>query len=129
MILPSLIGHNASIDLCLLYHNFIDQLPNSFLEFAHKIHHLFPKILDSKLAANFFREKYNLQKKMQNNLEHLFKECYINDKGLKPFNNVYLNFDFLNIFRTQGLHDAGYDSVITGTCCICMANMMNGKIK
>ena len=64
---------------------------------------------------------------MKNHLESLFIECYLNDKGLKPFNNVIVNFDFVDIYKKKGLHDAGYDSLATGVCCVCMGNMMSGK--
>lgn len=60
---------------------------------------------------------------MQNNLESLFRECYIHDH-LKPHNNVKLNFDFLQVFNQRGLHDAGFDSLITGTALICMTNVL-----
>lgn len=63
---------------------------------------------------------------MQNNLVSLYKDCFLNDKLLKPYNNVVINYDFLTAVKNKGLHDAAYDSLTTGVSCVCMANMLAG---
>ncbi|KXH34523.1 hypothetical protein CSIM01_00434 [Colletotrichum simmondsii] len=49
--LPTIVGHNQFMDLLFLYNTFIDDLPDSFLEFLVNIHELFPRIVDTKLLA------------------------------------------------------------------------------
>ncbi|UQC78621.1 uncharacterized protein CLUP02_04098 [Colletotrichum lupini] len=48
---PTIIGHNQFMDLLFLYNTFIDDLPDSFLEFLVNIHESFPRIVDTKLLA------------------------------------------------------------------------------
>lgn len=45
------IGHNALMDLCFIYHNFHRKLPELVEEFKDSVHTLFPYFYDTKYIA------------------------------------------------------------------------------
>ena len=47
----SIIGHNMIYDIIYLYNQFIDILPDTYLEFIEKWHNLFPSVYDNKVFA------------------------------------------------------------------------------
>ena len=46
-----MIGHNCLSDIIRIYHNFIDELPQSYKDFKKVIHELFPEVYDTKHMA------------------------------------------------------------------------------
>lgn len=46
-----LVGHNVFIDLIYFYSSFLGQLPNKVEDFEHRIHEIFPTIIDTKYLA------------------------------------------------------------------------------
>lgn len=46
-----LVGHNIFTDLIYFYSSFLGQLPNKVEDFEHRIHELFPTIIDTKYLA------------------------------------------------------------------------------
>lgn len=46
-----LVGHNVFIDLIYFYSSFLGQLPNKVEDFQHRIHEIFPTIIDTKYLA------------------------------------------------------------------------------
>ena len=108
-----LIGHNIYFDLMFIYDKFISDLPPDFYTYKTSLHKYFPIIYDTK-TISFFED--NLESKT--NLEVLFKTIQ-----KKKF-DTYVKFeqDKENGFNKElnELHDAGYDSKITGECFVLM---------
>lgn len=46
-----LVGHNIFTDLIYFYSSFLGQLPNKVEDFEHRIHEIFPTIIDTKYLA------------------------------------------------------------------------------
>ena len=94
------LGHNPCIDLCLLYHNFIKDLPSDFSTYAssvlqlhinfhsHQINKYFSNILDTKVVANHYRPYF---KKLHNHIEGFYKDCFQNTNTLKAYNNIKID--------------------------------------
>ncbi|EFW99611.1 caf1 family ribonuclease [Grosmannia clavigera kw1407] len=68
---PVLVGHNMLVDLCFLYRTFFETLPENLSDFSHKIHELFPRIVDTKnLVARGGHDMHTV-----NNLQQLSTEA------------------------------------------------------
>ena len=105
------IGHNLFLDLLFIYEQFIDDLPPHLDQFMASLQKLFPAIYDTKCMATSLS---------------LFNKTDLNSMSTqifqtKKFKN-YLEFDYdLNtgfgkyLSKTM-LHEAGYDSYLTGVC-------------
>lgn len=57
-----LVGHNVFIDLIYFYSSFLGQLPNKVEDFEHRIHEIFPTIIDTKYLATQHSANPALQK-------------------------------------------------------------------
>ena len=108
-----LIGHNIYFDLMFIYDKFISDLPSDFYTFKTSLHKYFPIIYDTK-AISSSEENYE----NKTNLELLYKNIQ------KKKYDTYVKFeqDKENGFNKElsDLHDAGYDSKITGECFVLM---------
>ena len=108
-----LIGHNIYFDLMFIYDKFISDLPQDFYTFKSSLHKYFPIIYDTKLISSSETIYEN-----KTNLEILYKTI-----AKKKFDR-YVKFeqDIDNGFSKElnDLHDAGYDSKITGECFVLM---------
>ena len=49
---PVIVGHNVCCDLCFLHAMFIGRLPDKTEDFRRRIHHLFPRVLDTKVLVS-----------------------------------------------------------------------------
>ena len=114
-----LIGHNMFLDIMFLYQQFIADLPASLEEFIHNFSFYFPSIYDTKAMGEtlgFFTAT---------TLNAMSTKC-TNDK---KFSN-YLAFDFdlahgFDKYTTKAsLHEAGYDSYITGVAFASMVKQL-----
>jgi len=105
------VGHNLFLDLLFLYNQFIDDLPEHLEIFIAQIQKLFPYVYDTKCMATSLS---------------LFNKTDLNSMSTqifqtKKFKN-YLEFDFdllagFNKYMSKTmLHEAGYDSYLTGVC-------------
>lgn len=47
-----LIGHNMIYDIIYLYNQFIDELPDTYLDFIKTWHQLFPSVYDTKVLSH-----------------------------------------------------------------------------
>ena len=108
-----LIGHNIYFDLMFIYDKFLSDLPSDFYTFKSSLHKYFPVIYDTKLISSSETIYEN-----KTNLEILYKTI-----TKKKF-DTYVKFeqDINNGFNKEmnDLHDAGYDSKITGECFVLM---------
>ncbi len=121
-----IIGHNIYFDMMFIYDKLIGDLPEDFYSFKTKIHYYFPKIYDTK-AIGMSLGKYERTK-----LDDLYKTlCKRNYNNYVIFySDVTNGFSIYNDFENNKLHDAGYDSIITGRCFVlmCKAHENNYEI-
>ena len=64
-----IIGHNMIYDAAFIYNQFIDKLPNSYIEFSTKWRLAFPSLFDTKVLA------CDAGKFGKTDLSHLFYKC------------------------------------------------------
>lgn len=111
-----IIGHNMLYDLMFLYDKFIDDLPSDITSFYTNIHNTFPMIIDTKIIADFAGKFSNTKlAELMSSIEKQKFDKYI--KIIPDVMNNFFQYDTPN--ETIGkIHDAGYDSRITGRCFI-----------
>ena len=111
-----LVGHNLFLDLLFLYQQFIDDLPALFEDWVVEFQSMFPVVYDTKCIGTTLAltTKTDL-----NSMANVFQT----NKKYKQ----YLEFEFdlaagFNKYMSKSkLHEAGYDSYLTG---ICFASMI-----
>ena len=112
-----IIGHNIYFDTMFIYDKLIADLPDDFYTFKSEIHKYFPIIYDTKYISSSLKE-YE-----KTGLDSLYRTL------LKNKYNTYVSFseDVENGFNlynqnenSEKLHDAGYDSKLTGECFVLM---------
>jgi len=112
-----IIGHNIYFDTMFIYSKLIGDLPDDFYSFKQEIHKYFPIIYDTKTISSSLK-KY--EKTSLDSLHRTILKCKFNtyvtfvqdeDNGF----NFYKNSE-----NNEKLHDAGYDSKITGECFVLM---------
>ena len=115
-----LIGHNIYFDLLFIYDKFLSNLPKDFYTFKSSLHKYFPIIYDTKTISS---NDQNFENKT--NLEILYKTIQ------KKKYDTYVKFepDVENGFNEElnDLHNAGYDSKITGECFVLMNKAMENN--
>lgn len=118
-----IVGHNMIYDIIYLYNQFIDDLPDTYNEFSHKWHQMFPFVYDNKVlssAAEYFG---------RTDLGKVYEKC-INDERIKNSGMKIafdLDKDFKNYDGSELLshyHEAAYDAFMTG---VCFANILKFK--
>ena len=104
-----LIGHNMMLDIMFFYEHFIADLPDSLEEFIHNFSYYFPNIYDTKAMAECTGMFTSTM------LVGMSNKCF-QDKKFK--NYLEFEFDLAHGFgkyiSKTALHEAGYDSYITG---------------
>lgn len=99
------------MDIMFIYQNFIADLPDDLEEFIHNFTYYFPHIYDTKVMAEC------LGLFARTDLEFMSKKCFSDNRWKN-----YIQFDmdvhcgFKKYVDNQVLHEAGYDSYITGVC-------------
>ncbi|MEN2500001.1 MAG: Poly(A)-specific ribonuclease pnldc1, partial [Marteilia pararefringens] len=109
----SIILHNGIIDAMILYQNLFEDLPPTYLEFKKAINELGIQYFDTKLIASHtpnFREKNSGSlNDLSTDFPIEFEFATRNETGeLDP--NVQLEY-----LDENNLHNAGYDSFLTGS--------------
>jgi len=98
---PALVGHNMNTDLAFMYKTFIGNLPDTYQEFASKIHALCPIVIDTKYLATHNCGTMDTKSDLHGLLQQFNKQTH-------PF--VVLaeqNSSYSNNYKS---HEAGYDS-------------------
>ncbi|XP_021956723.1 poly(A)-specific ribonuclease PNLDC1 [Folsomia candida] len=128
-----IVGHNMLLDIMLLYHQFVQELPSDYFEFKKQVHDLFPSVFDTKATA------YGIAslRRNQDPDDHILSDTnlfalYSNVSALLqntsqpiiiPENDTYAYHEALVLGRTTNLetgvktakcHTAGFDAVVTG---------------
>lgn len=79
-----IIGHNLMFDTCYIFNQFIDNLPNTFVDYRKAWLQYFPTTYDTKILSEFTRQFGKSE------LQYLFLKCQ-RDKKFK--NNVVIEMD------------------------------------
>ena len=112
-----IIGHNIYFDTMFIYHKLIADLPDDFYTFKTEIHKYFPIIYDTKSISVALKvyEKTSLDSLHRIIIKNKY-DTYVSfvediENGFNLYNNDV---------NKEKLHDAGYDSKITGECFVLM---------
>lgn len=97
-------------DLGFLSHQFIGDLPSTFVQWVAQIQQHFPSLFDTKVLS---QECGNFGK---TELKYLYQKCLTDKKFSNSlvFKFEQSNPDFLKYETSQQSHDAGYDAYMTG---------------
>ena len=111
-----IIGHNIYYDMMFLYDKLIGDLPDDFYTFKKQIHEYFPYIYDTKYISTILTKKYKKCNIEKTNLDNVYKTVIKNkyDTYIDFFPDAPNGFCLYNDMERDKLHDAGYDSIITG---------------
>ena len=111
-----IIGHNIYYDMMFLYDKLIGDLPDDFYSYKQKIHEYFPYIYDTKYISTMLTKKYKKCNIEKTNLDNVYKTILKNkfDSYIDFFPDAPHGFCLYNDMERDKLHDAGYDSIITG---------------
>ena len=111
-----IIGHNIYFDMLFLYDKIIGDLPDDFYSFKQKVHEYFPKIYDTKYISTVLTKQYKKCNIEKTNLDNVYKTILKNkfDIYVDFFPDAPHGFCLYNDMERDKLHDAGYDSIITG---------------
>ena len=111
-----IIGHNIYYDMMFLYDKLIGDLPDDFYTFKKQIHEYFPYIFDTKYISTILTKKYKKCNIEKTNLDNVYKTVIKNkyDTYIDFFPDAPNGFCLYNDMERDKLHDAGYDSIITG---------------
>ena len=112
-----IIGHNIYFDTMFIYDKLIGDLPDDFYTFKSEIHKYFPIIYDTKSISNSLKkyEKTSLDSLHRTIIKNKY-DSYVTFK--QDIENGFNNYE--NCENNEKLHDAGYDSKITGECFVLM---------
>lgn len=127
-----LVGHNVLTDLLLIYEKFHKPLPESFKDFKSELHDLFPLIHDTKfIAFEIRRNPVLLQCNFldDTNLEKLHTALSSKDAqffALFP-PSIPLDEKCYRYLEEEMLHEAGYDSFLSGCVFLRMAHILAYK--
>lgn len=104
-----MIIHHGIFDLMMMYQQFIDDLPNSIVEFKDTVVDLFPMIIDTRYLA--LRHPELVTHISSAKLEELFKSV-----DREPFTSplIEIHPDYTPESEEAAFHDAAYDAYITG---------------
>ena len=112
-----IIGHNIYFDTMFIYDKLIGDLPDDFYIFKTEIHKYFPIIYDTKSISS------RLKKYEKTSLDSLRRTINKNkyDSYVSFVEDIENGFNYYESnTNNEKLHDAGYDSKITGECFILM---------
>ncbi|ORX91701.1 CAF1-domain-containing protein [Basidiobolus meristosporus CBS 931.73] len=104
-----IIGHNMFLDLCMIYEQFFEPLPERFEDFQRKIHEIFPSLYDTKHLASRIL-----------GLETSFGDSSLSElisrvKGAAFASpDIQIHYEHPRYWSDSYFHEAGYDAYCTG---------------
>ncbi|KAL4240976.1 hypothetical protein ACF0H5_001758 [Mactra antiquata] len=113
-----IVGHNMLLDVAHTIHQFLYPLPQDYEEFKSMCHCVFPRMIDTKLMSNTQPFKDRVE---NSGLSYLHTLTQM-PPFVKP--EVVLPEEWDNKYKTEMLHEAGYDAYITGQCFIALSNYL-----
>uniref|UniRef100_A0A146M4P1 Poly(A)-specific ribonuclease PARN n=1 Tax=Lygus hesperus TaxID=30085 RepID=A0A146M4P1_LYGHE len=105
-----MVGHNFLLDLCHIVEQFVDRLPQDYLQFKDMVKSLFPKIIDTKFLCS------------EGPLKDLFPSTVLSalmeTVSKPPFQLPEITAPEGRGVRqeSENYHDSGYDAYVTGIC-------------
>jgi len=118
-----IIGHNMTLDICHMIHQFCLPLPSSYSEFQDIVKIISPRFLDTKYLSSTEPLKDFFPSTVLNDLNKSLAEQCQNYTILEPeVPEVGYSSD------TTKLHDAGYDAYLTSSVFVNLCNLF-GKVK
>lgn len=118
-----IIGHNMTLDVCHMIHQFCLPLPASYNEFYDVVKMVSPRFLDTKYLSGTEPLKEFFNSTVLNDLNKLLTEQCYNYTVLEPeIPEVGYNSDSIK------LHDAGYDAYLTSSVFVNLCNFY-AKVK
>eukprot|EP00041_Stephanoeca_diplocostata_P014478 m.263850 g.263850 ORF g.263850 m.263850 type:complete len:577 (+) comp19710_c0_seq1:215-1945(+) len=115
----ALVGHNPMYDLLFIMDSFDAPLPDKLTAFKHRVHQLFPRVVDTKYLATYTTSApllYDGPVYHDTSLEALYKDLLQQDK-IPLIDNAYHK-------ESDGdgqYHQAGWDAYCTGACFAALA--------
>jgi poly(A)-specific ribonuclease len=107
-----IIGHNMIYDVIYLYNQFIDDLPETYLEFIQKWFAAFPSVYDNKVLCS------NAEYFGRTDLGKIYEKCTSDERlvncGMKlafDLKNGFVNYDGAGLLSHY--HEAAYDAYMT----------------
>lgn len=124
----AVIIHNGFIDLAFIYSHFVEKLPESYLKYKLSINSIFNQIFDTKIVQEI--NELSINNCYKRSLGSLFNYFYEKNKNiLIQINHSKLTFTFEEYINKKELHNAAYDSCITGLVFYyIMKNYDNSKV-
>ncbi len=115
-----LVGHNFIYDIGFLFHQYIDDLPETYELFKKRFHDCFAAVYDTKVIAYNHSSTFSQYK-----LEYLLKKCCDLNKGM-----VKLVFPtgFRNLEEVKEEHSAGFDAYSCGKVFIVLAKLIELRL-
>ena len=99
-----LVGHNCFLDLVYIYRTFIGVLPDTVEEFQHKLHNLWPNIVDTKYMSTHNCGDINPVSSLEQIAQHL---------GAQKTPVLEVDKEHKKYGVVEAFHEAGYDSFLT----------------
>lgn len=129
-----IVGHNCFIDLAFIVHQFISPLPSSYSEFKCMVHAFFPYVYDTKYLSSTSGICGHIDDSALLKLYHRIKQepfapvnvDMISSTGSKDAPAAAADISSTPV-GDEKLHQAGYDSYITGYSFIALNDLI-GKI-
>eukprot|EP00830_Metopus_es_P000994 TRINITY_DN10871_c0_g1_i1.p1 TRINITY_DN10871_c0_g1~~TRINITY_DN10871_c0_g1_i1.p1 ORF type:complete len:522 (-),score=108.22 TRINITY_DN10871_c0_g1_i1:10-1575(-) len=115
-----LLGHNFIYDVGFLYHQYIDDLPETYVLFKKRFHDCFPAIYDTKVIAHSYKNQI-----FQYDLPHLLKKCIELNKGMIKF---VFPTECKDLETVKEEHSAGFDSFCAGKVFVIMAKLIEIRV-
>ncbi|XP_049938292.1 pre-piRNA 3'-exonuclease trimmer-like isoform X2 [Schistocerca serialis cubense] len=122
-----IVGHNCLLDLMLLYQQFHDVLPGSYSSFKKKMNELFPNLYDTKHIS------FELQHRLDRDVlpSTILSDLYaFFEEGRGSVLGAYtptVETEFGDDGVTKQIHDAAWDSYVSGYCFIRMAHVIANR--
>ncbi|CAG2163274.1 unnamed protein product [Oppiella nova] len=115
-----IIGHNVLLDLMHTFNQFIEPLPNDYKTFRNLIHAIFPIVYDTKHIASAPVFKDKLENTALGDLHERLKTS--------PFKTIDVELKNGKHCDGKALHEAGYDSYVTGVCFVGLVHYLGSLV-
>jgi len=124
------VGHNCLYDVMFVMYNFDGAFPETVSEFFTRVHALFPTLVDTKYVSTFKLDdqgKQALQNTVRFNstaLGDLYKSVLTESPAVAiAGGDTFARYSTTEEGKAQ-LHEAGWDSFVTGACLLKLADML-----
>ena len=123
----SLIGHNLTMDLMLMYHHFYEPLPPTLDEFKRNLLALFPSIIDTKQLCVMIRKEFNMTN--ATTLSEVYGQLSSSQWSLFSLCAPDVTMSNSNVKKVTSFHQAGNDAYSAGFVFLRIGHFlfMNGK--